>query len=218
MTTRKTKAVSTQSTYSFDIFVNGKLTHIEKPVQPLTMDMLDTLVKAENAVSDSIVGALLAGTPLPYTKGAEYVKAVNEARQKGAPIVTKTEVKSGYDYIQLANKVREITTEPLQAKWNEYTQFKIAEREAVNKENLIRKANGESPFPAVRVTKPTVKGLIDLVSIKAEVNHNEAMVKSLKTAYNHALELKGKQAMQDAEKIAAMIISNGGDLPKQKTE
>jgi len=213
---KKTTVKSNVLTFSYDIFVKGKLSHIEKPVQPLTMDMLNTLVKAENAVSDSIVGALLTGTELPFAKGADYVKAVNEARPKGAPLYTKTDVKSGYDYIQLANKVRAITTEPLQAKWNAFTQAKIAEREAINKENLTRKLNGESALATVKVTKPTVKGLFDLVSVKADVDHNEAMVKSLKTAYGHALELKGKQAMNDAEKIAALIFSNGGELPKPK--
>ena len=214
----KTKTVKSNPTFSYDIFVKGKLTHIEKPVQPLTMDMLNSLVKAETAVNDAIVGALLAGTALPFAKGADYVKAVNDARPKDAPLYKKDDVKSGYDYIQLANKVRAITAEPLQAKWNAFTQAKIAEREAINKENLARKLNGESALATVKVTKPTVKGLFDLVSVKADVDHNEAMVKSLKTAYNHALELKGKQAMNDAEKIAAMIISRGGELPKQKAE
>jgi hypothetical protein len=217
MATRK-QAVTSTPMFHYNHFVKGVLTTAEFPVIQLTTAMLDSLVKAEKAVSGAIIGSLLSGAELPFASGSEYVKAVNEAREKGAPIVTKDDVKSGYDFVQLAGKVRKITTEPLQSKWDDFSANEVKARDARTKENALRKANGENPLTAIRVTKPSVSGLHALVAPVAEVNHLESFIKSLKTAYGHGIELKGKKAMQDMEKLVAMIVSNGGELPKPKSE
>lgn len=209
--TKATKAVA-PSMFHFDTIENGKLLHIELPVKPITNEMLSNLVKADSELDDAIIGALFTGQPIPYKNGAEFVKAINESRAKGAKAVTKLDVKSAYDKLQAYARIIEIDSQPLQAKWDSFIAEKIAERETVKKENAELEAKGEKGKALPRITRPTVNGILSMLKPKNDVDHLEAALKSLKTAYNHFLELKGKKAQLDAEKLESIIVANGGSI------
>jgi len=209
---KSTVKSTVQSMFHYSAIENGKLVHIEKPVQPLTVDMLKDFASASNAIDEAIIGALFTGSALPFESGAAYVKAINATRAKGERAVTKNDVKAAYDKMQAAARIRELSTEPLQMAWDKYTTEKIAEREAIKKENAALEAAGEKPKTLPRVTAPTVNGILAMLKPAVEVDHLAAFLKSAKTAYNHLLECKGKKAQQDAEKLAAIITSNGGEV------
>jgi len=200
------------ATYSYDAIEHGKLVHYIKPVITASVELLADLVKADSELDRAIIGSLFIGKPLAFANGSAFVKALNNNKAKGAKSVTKNDVKPAYDKLQAYARIVELNNKPLQALWNTYTAEKIAEREAIKKENIILEANGEKPKALTRVTAPTVNGILAMLKPSAEVDHALAMVKSLKTSYNHCLELKGKKAQLDAEKIAALIIANGGEI------
>ena len=206
-----TKPTAT-ATYSFDAIEHGKLVHYTKPVKAMETDALLTLVKTDREIDDAIIGSLFAGTPLMFHSGSAFVKAINENRAKGAKAITKNDVKAAYDKFQVVARIKELNDGPLQALWNTFTAEKIAERELIKLDNVKLEANGEKPKTLPRIIAPTVNGILAMLKPSVDVDHLVAMVKSLKTSYNHCLELKGKKAQQDAEKIAALIIANGGEI------
>jgi len=213
-TPRKARATKTETIamFHYDVIENGKLLHVEKPVQPLTVDMLKDFASASNAIDEAIIGALFTGLALPFESGAAYVKAVNATRGKGERAVTKNDVKAAYDKMQAAARIRELSSEPLQSAWDSFIKSKIAEREQIKKDNAALEAAGEKPAALPRIAKPSVNGILAMLKPVVDVDHLQAFLKSAKTAYNHLLECKGKKAQQDAEKLAALITSNGGQV------
>lgn len=211
MASRK-QVVSTQSMYSFDVIEHGKLMHYQRPVIDATPDMLMGLVKADSELDSAIIGSLFTGKALAFNSGSAFVKAINDNRAKGAKAVTKNDVKAAYDKLQAYARIIEINNTPLQSAWDKFTADKIAEREAIKLENAKLEAKGEKPKALPRITAPTVNGILAMIKPAVDVDHLASALKSMKTAYNHFLELKGKQAQQDSEKLAALIVSNGGEI------
>lgn len=211
MASRK-QTVSTQVMYSFDVIEHGKLMHYQRPVIDATPEMLMGLVKADSELDSAIIGALFTGKPLAFNSGSAFVKAINDNRAKGAKAVTKNDVKAAYDKLQAYARITEINNTPLQSTWDKFTADKIAEREAIKLENAKLEAKGEKPKALPRITAPTVNGILAMIKPVVDVDHLAAAIKSMKTAYNHFMELKGKQAQQDSEKLAALIVSNGGEI------
>lgn len=218
MATRKTKSVSTTTVPTFSYVTldrKGLPTTTEKPVSTYTAEQMVDFGKASDNLNEHFVGCLLAGVKPVFASPSEFNEyLVNTTGKK----INRKISKQNALRLVLVNveAIRKLTTEPLQALWDSFTKAKIEEIAEVKKQNLVLVANGEKGKTLPRITEPNLKALLDLLKPETEVDHNEAMVKSLKTAYGHAIELKGKQAMQDAEKIAAMIISKGGELPKAK--
>ena len=214
MATRKTKVttVSTPAMYSFDVIEHGKLMHYQRPVIDATPDRLLALVKADSELDSAIIGSLFTGKKLAFNSGSAFVKAVNDNRAKGAKAVTKNDVKAAYDKLQAYARIIEINSTPLQSAWDKFTADKIAEREVIKLENTKLEAKGEKAKALPRITAPTVNGILAMIKPAVDVDHLASALKSMKTAYNHFLELKGKQAQQDSEKLAALIVSNGGEI------
>lgn len=212
MATAKKVTVPATVTYSYDAIEHGKLVHYVKPVKALTNEALFGFVKADSELDGAIIGALFIGEKLIYANGSAFVKAINDNKVKGVKAVTKNDVKASYDKLQAYARILELNNKPLQSLWNSFTAEKIAERDLQKVENVKLEANGEKAKTLPRITAPTVNGILAMLKPSVEVDHALAMVKSLKTSYNHCLELKGKKAMQDAEKIAAIIVSNGGEI------
>jgi hypothetical protein len=211
MATRKTKAVS-PAIYSFDAIEHGKLVHYQRPVIDATPEMLMSLVKADSELDNAIIGALFTGKNLAFNSGSAFVKAINDNRVKGVKTVSKNDVKASYDKLQAYARIIEINAKPLQSLWDTFTKTKIAERETIKKENLALEAKGEKPKTLPRIIAPTVNGILAMIKPSVEVDHLVSAIKSMKTAYNHFLELKGKTAQTDSEKLKALIISNGGEV------
>lgn len=211
MASRK-QVVSTQAMYSFDVIEHGKLMHYQRPVIDATPDMLLGLVKADSELDSAIIGSLFTGKAMAFNSGSAFVKAVNDNRAKGAKAVTKNDVKAAYDKLQAYARIIEINNTPLQSVWDKFTADKIAEREAIKLENAKLEAKGEKAKTLPRITAPTVNGILAMIKPAVDVDHLAAAIKSMKTAYNHFMELKGKQAQQDSEKLAALIVSNGGEI------
>jgi hypothetical protein len=198
--------------YSYDAIEHGKLVHYQRPVVAVTTEMLSTLVIADSELDNAIIGALFIGKKLEYTNGSAFVKAINASKVKGAKTVSKNDVKASYDKLQAYSRIIEISAKPLQAVWDKFTDTKIAERDAIKKENVKLEANGEKPKTLPRITAPTVNGILSMLKPEVEVDHLTSAIKSMKTAYNHFLELKGKTAQNDSDKLKALIISNGGEV------
>lgn len=213
-TTRKPRATKTETVnmFHYDIIENGKLLHIEQPVKTFTPDMVSALVTADKDFDDVLIGALFIGKALPIVSGSALVKSINETRAKGTKAITKNDIKAAYDKLQAYARIRELSTEPLQMAWDKFTADKIAEREALKKENAELEAKGEKAKTLPRIAKPSVNGILAMLKPVVDVDHLQAFLKSAKTAYNHLLECKGKKAQQDAEKLAALIVSNGGQV------
>ena len=211
MASRK-QVVSTQAMYSFDVIEHGKLMHYQRPVIDATPDMLLGLVKADSELDSAIIGSLFTGKAMAFNSGSAFVKAVNDNRAKGAKAVTKNDVKAAYDKLQAYARIIEINNTPLQSAWDKFTADKIAEREVIKLENTKLEAKGEKAKTLPRITAPTVNGILAMIKPAVDVDHLAAAIKSMKTAYNHFMELKGKQAQQDSEKLAALIVSNGGEI------
>lgn len=212
MATKAKASTVKASTYSFDVIEHGKLVHFERAVIDATPDLLLGLVKADSELDSAIIGSLFTGKRLAFANGAAFVKAINDNKVKGAKATTKNDVKAAYDKLQAYARIIELNDKPLQSAWNQYTAEKIAEREAIKKENAALEAKGEKGKTLPRITAPTVNGILAMLKPTVDVDHLMAAVKSMKTAYNHFLELKGKQAQLDSEKLAAIIIANGGEL------
>lgn len=202
----------TVNTFHYDVIENGKLAHVEKPVKPLTDLALLELTQANDIVSEAIIGALFTGAKLPFESGSAYVKYLNSIKAKTDKHISKADVKSAYDYLDVAKKIRELSTEPLQMAWDKFTADKIAEREAMKKENAALEVKGEKSKTLPRIAKPSVNGILAMLKPETEIDHLAAFLKSAKTAYNHLQECKGIKAQQDAEKLAALIVSNGGQV------
>ena len=213
-TPRKPRNSKTETVaeFHYDVIENGKLIHIVQPVKTFTPDMVSALVTADKDFDDVLIGALFTGKALPIDSGSALVKSINESRAKGTKAITKNDIKAAYDKLQAYARIRELSTEPLQAKWDSFTKAKIAEREQIKKENAVLEAKGEKSKTLPRIAKPSVNGILAMLKPAVDVDHLQAFLKSAKTAYNHLLECKGKKAQQDAEKLAALIVSNGGQV------
>lgn len=215
-TPRKPRNAKTETVnmFHYDVIENGKLIHIEQPVKEISVDLVSSLIQSDRDIDDAIIGALFTGSKLPFYSGADFVKTINEGKkakgEKGR--VTKNDVKAAYDKFQAVARIRELSTEPLQMAWDKFTAEKIAEREALKKENAALEAKGEKAKTLPRIAKPSVNGILAMLKPVVDVDHLAAFLKSAKTAYNHLLECKGKKAQQDAEKLAALIVSNGGQV------
>jgi hypothetical protein len=237
MTTRTRKQPATQpATFTFQYVSNNVVKTDVMEYTPLAIDTLASHSKSGASINASITSALMLGKALQFNSGADYVKFLNEDKNnyipvykkdangitvthEGVPVidsyrkVTKDDVKSTYDLLDVAKSAFKLSGgENLVSRWNDYTSKLIVERNAINAENVIRKANGESLKTNIKVPAPTPNGILKMLKPVTEVNHLEAAVKSMKTAYNHFLELKGKQAQLDSEKLAALIVTNGGEI------
>lgn len=236
MATRKTKSPNAIPSFTFQYVSDNKVITDVMEYTPLAIDTLASHSKSGASINASITAALMLGKPLQFNSGSDYVKFLNEDKNNYIPVykkdadgkpvmhegkpviasyrkVTKLDVKSTYDLLDVAKKAFKLSgNENLVSQWADYTSKLMAKRNAINAENAIRKANGESPKTNVKVLAPTPNGILAMLKPETEVDHLDAALKSMKTAYNHFLELKGKQAQLDSEKLAALIVSNGGEI------
>ena len=178
-----------------------------RAVTPVTLELLADSAKVTNTVEQGIVDALLLGNPLPYANGSELIKAM---KANGDKLATSKNRRAPYLVINNASKVREVTNEPLSAKWNSFVSNKIKERAEIVKNNLALKAKGESLVTVPRITEPTLKGLMDLVIVSEPTPDFDKIVKYVTSAQNLIGEQKGKEwAKADDMTSALLSFING---------
>jgi hypothetical protein len=231
-----TKAVAKSTTFSFQYVHNNVVLTDSMDYTPLSIDTLASHSNSGASINKSITSALMLGKALQFNSGSDYLKFLNSDKKNyisvykkdkegntvmvdNVPViesvrrVSRDDVNSTYLLLDVAKSVFKLSNnENLVKRWNDYTTQLIAERNAINVENAKRKASGEPLLANTKVPAPTPSGILKMLKGTPDVDHALAFVKCLKTAYNHALEMKGKQAQQDAEKVAALIVANGGEI------
>lgn len=201
----KTKAV--QAMVSYDVIENGKLIHVSRPLVKVTDELLLATASSANQLSEALTGALMLGESVPYQTGGDFVKALNDKREKGAKRITKDDVKASYDMLQAVARVRELNPEPLAPLWQAFTQAKLKEREAVAKENAALKAKGENPKALPRISAPSVNGLLAMLKVKEETPAIDKIVKYLTSASNLVQEQKGKAWSDVNDRLSALMVA-----------
>jgi hypothetical protein len=210
MATRKAK--STATTFSFvTLNTKGIPTTTTKPVSTYTAEQMVEFGNASDALNEHFVGCLLAGIKPVFASPVDFNEYL--IKTTGEKINRKVSKQNALRLVLTSvASIRELSDKPLQSLWDTFTTNKIAEIAEVKKQNLVLVANGEKAKTLPRITEPNLNALLDMLKPQTEVDHLVSAIKSMKTAYNHFLELKGKQAQTDSEKLKALIISNGGEV------
>jgi hypothetical protein len=200
----KSKAVSM---VSYDVIENNKLVHVSRPLIKVTDELLLATANSANQLSEALTGALMLGEPVPYKNGGDFVKALNDNREKGAKRIIIGDVKSAYDMLQAMEKVRKLSDKPLAPQWHEHTQAKIKEREIIAKLNAELKTKGENPKALPRITPPSVNGLLAMLDVKEETPAIDKIVKYLTSASNLVQEQKGKAWSDVNDRLSALMVA-----------
>ena len=187
---------------SFKLIKNGKEILMSHPAMALTDEVLANADKASNTLDQAITDSLLIGKALPYSDGASYIKGLKANGDKEA---TSKNRRASYLALQTASKIREVTTEPLMAMWNNFTDKKIAERAVIQKENIALKAKGEPEKALPRIQAPNLKGLLDLVLVKEATPDFDKIVKYITSGANLIGEQKGKDWARADEMASALL-------------